>query len=96
MFFILLFSFSPTSSLFFLDYKQGQLQELKDQLPPEVHELLGKAANVAGNLSNEVIEFNTQMLVKMEELSSQVHVGDKTLADILFSGKVQEYLYDLG
>ena len=50
---------------------------------------------MAGNLSNEVIEFNTQMLVKMEELSSQVHVGEKTLADILFSGKVQRYLLDL-
>ena len=90
VFFVLLVSFILTSSLFLLDYKQGQLQELKAQLPPEVHDILDKAAKVAGDLSAEVRKFNTQMLVKVEELSSQVPVGDKTLADILFSGKAQK------
>ena len=89
VFYVLLLSFILTSSLFLLDYKQGQLQELKTQLPPELNEIIDKAAKMAGNLSDKIMEFNTQMLVKIEELSSRVPVGDKTLADILFSGKAK-------
>ena len=87
VFFVLLVSFALTSSLFLLDYKQGQLQELKAQLPPEVHDVLDKAAKMAGDLTAKIKEFNAQALVKIQELSSQVPVGDKTLADILFTGK---------
>ena len=87
MFYILLLSFILTSSLFLLDYKQGQLQELKAQLPPEVYGVLEVAAKVTGDLTIKVRELNTQALGKIAEMSSKVPVGDKTLADILFSGK---------
>ena len=87
VFFVLLVSFALSTSLFLLDYKQGQRQELKAQLPPEVYGVLEVAAKVTGDLTIKVRELNTQALGKIAEMSSKVPVGDKTLADILFSGK---------
>ena len=87
VFFVLLASLALTISLFRLDYKKGQLQELKAQLPPEIHDVLEKAENVSGDLIAKVTELYIKALVTVEELSSHVPVGDKTLADILFSKK---------
>jgi len=87
VFFVLLASLALTISLFRLDYKKGQLQELKAQLPPEIHDVLEKAENVSRDLIAKVTELYIQVLVTVEELSSHVPVGDNTLADILFSKK---------
>jgi len=87
VFFVLLASLALTISLFRLDYKKGQLQELKAQLPPEIHDVLEKAENVSGDLIAKVTELYIKALVTVEELSSHLPVGDKTLADILFSKK---------
>ena len=87
VFFVLLASLALTISLFRLDYKKGQLQELKAQLPPEIHDVLEKAENVSRDLIAKVTELYIQVLVTVEDLSSHVPVGDNTLADILFSKK---------
>ena len=87
VFFVLLASLALTISLFRLDYKKGQLQELKAQLPPEIHDVLEKAENVSRDLIVKVTELYIKSLETVEELSSHVPVGDKTLADILFSDK---------
>jgi len=87
LFFVLLASLALTFSLFVLDYQQGQLQEFRSQLPPEVRDVLDKAARVSGDLSAQVRQSYNRALVKVEELSSQVPLGDKTLADILFGDK---------
>jgi len=87
VFFVLLASLALTISLFRLDYKKGQLQELKAQLPPEIHDVLEKAENVSRDLIVKVTELYIKSLETVEELSSHVPVRDKTLADILFSDK---------
>ena len=48
---------------------------------------MDKVAKATGDLSAQVRQAYARALVKVEELSSQVPVGDKTLADILFSDK---------
>ena len=88
LFFIFLFSFTLTLTLFLVDYKTGQLHQLRSQLPPEVQELIEKAGDVLADFIVKVRKFNTQVLMKVEELSRKVPVGDKTLADYLFAAKI--------
>ena len=87
IFFLLLAALALVISLFLLDYQQGQLQEFRSQLPSEVRDVMDKVAKATGELSVKVRQAYARALVKVEELSSQVPVGDKNLADILFSGK---------
>ena len=79
-----------TFSLFVLDHYQDQLLEFSTQLPPKVGDVLDKAAKVSGDLSAQGRQSYNWALVMIEELSSQVPVGDQTLADILFSEKKQK------
>ena len=73
-----------------LDYKQGQLDQLKSQLPPEVHEAVEKAGKLLADFLVKVKAFNTQVLLKAEELSAKIQIGDKTLADYIFNAKQQK------
>ena len=92
VFFILLVSFCVTTALFMLDYKQGQLDQLKSQLPPEVHEAVEKAGKLLADFLVKVKAFNTQVLLKAEELSAKIQIGDKTLADYIFNAKQQKVI----
>ena len=92
VFFILLVSFCVTGALFMLDYKQGQLNQLKSQLPPEVHEAVEKAGKLLADFLVKVKAFNTQVLLKAEELSAKIQIGDKTLADYIFNAKQQKVI----
>ena len=95
IFFLLLAALALVISLFLLDYQQGQLQEFRSQLPPEVRDVMDKVAKATGDLSAQVRKAYARALVKVEELSSQVPVGDKTLADILFSDKKPQVQYSM-
>ena len=88
VFFIMLFSFSLTATLFLMDYKSGQLEQFTSQLPPEVHEAAEKAKVVLADFLVQVRKFNTQVLMKIEEFSKKVQIGDKTLADYIFASKI--------
>ena len=76
-----------------LDYKQGQLDQLKSQLPPEVHEAVEKAGKLLADFIVKVKAFNTQVLLKAEEFSAKIQIGDKTLADYIFNAKQQKVIW---
>merc|ERR1712012_1306389 len=89
-FFVLFFSFTLTTSLFLMDYKKGQLEQMTSSLPPEVLQVAEKVGKIGAEVLDKVRAFNTQVLLKVEELSRKVPIGDKTLADYIFFRKMQQ------
>merc|ERR1719445_1421973 len=77
MIFVLMVFLALTFGLFRLDYKKGDLQEIKAQLPPEIHDALEKAENVSRDLNAKVRELYIKAMVKVEELSSHVFSKEK-------------------
>ena len=73
-----------------MDYKKGQLEQMTSSLPPEVLQAAEKAGKVLAEVLDKVRTFNTQVLLKVEELSKKVPIGDKTLADYIFFRKMQQ------
>ena len=67
VFFALLFSAALTLSLFLMDYKQGQLQELKAQLPPGARDVLDHVAKVFEDITTKLYN---QVLILDKYLSS--------------------------
>ena len=90
VFFVLFFSFTLTTSLFLMDYKKGQLEQMTSSLPPEVLQAAEKVGKIGAEVLDKVRAFNTQVLLKVEELSRKVPIGDKTLADYIFFRKMQQ------
>eukprot|EP00092_Neocalanus_flemingeri_P038900 GFUD01042349.1.p1 GENE.GFUD01042349.1~~GFUD01042349.1.p1 ORF type:complete len:381 (+),score=161.82 GFUD01042349.1:431-1573(+) len=83
---ILFLSFALTTTLFMLDYKEGQLAQVASTLPPEVQELVKKANVAAAALNENIKKIIAEALIKAEELSKKVPIGgDTTLADIVFN-----------
>ena len=77
MIFVLMVFLALTIGLFRLDFKKGDLQEIKAQLPPEIHDALEKAENVSRDLNAKVRELYIKAMVKVEELSSHVFSKEK-------------------
>ena len=82
VFFALLFAFVLSASLFSLDYQRGQIGILTSRVPPEVVDALVK---VNGEIKNSFGKFKAYLLT----VTSQVNIGELTLADYIFSGDKQ-------
>merc|ERR1719483_1053725 len=88
---VLFLAFALTTTLFLVDYEQGQLAQLTSTLPPEVQQLAKKVDVAVAALTDNIKKVAAQALIKAEELSKKVPLGgDKTLADILFNSKEKE------
>merc|ERR1739838_966086 len=92
LFFTILFlSFALTTTLFMMDYKEGQLAQVASTLPPEVHQLAKKADVAVAALAKNIKVIAAQALIKAEELSKKVPIGgDRTLADVVFNSAEKE------
>ena len=84
---VLLASFALTATLYLTDYQQGQLAKLTASLPPEVQQLASKADQALADLTKNLQRIAANGVDKAEELAEKVPVGDKTLADYVFSSK---------
>merc|ERR1711936_1349943 len=87
---VLLASFALTATLYLTDYQQGQLAKLTASLPPEVQQLATKADQALADLTKNLQRIAANGVDKAEELAEKVPVGDKTLADYVFSSKRKE------
>ena len=88
IFTVLLLTFTLTATLYITDYKQGQLSKLTSSMPPQVQEFAKKVDIAAAALTENLKKIAAQALIKAEELSMKVPIGeDRTLADVLFSSK---------
>ena len=86
VFTILFLSFALTTTLFMMDYKEGQLAQVASTLPPEVQQLAKKADVAVAALAKNIKVIAAQALIKAEELSKKVPIGgDRTLADVVFN-----------
>merc|ERR1712013_540655 len=78
---VILLAFTLTTTLFLVDYKQGQLAQFTSTLPPAVQDF-GKKVDVAAvAVTENVKKVVAEALIKAEELSKKVPLGeDRTLA----------------
>ena len=85
---IILLAFTLTTTLVLVDYKQGQLAQFTSTLPPAVQDF-GKKVDVAAvAVTENVKKVVAEALIKAEELSKKVPLGeDRTLADVIFNTK---------
>ena len=85
---VILLAFTLTTTLFLVDYKQGQLAQFTSTLPPAVQDF-GKKVDVAAvAVTENVKKVVAEALIKAEELSKKVPLGeDRTLADVIFNTK---------
>merc|ERR1739838_709786 len=91
VFTILFLSFALTTTLFMMDYKEGQLAQVASTLPPEVQQLAKKADVAVAALAKNIKVIAAQALIKAEELSKKVPIGgDRTLADVVFNSAEKE------
>merc|ERR1712168_442136 len=91
VFTILLLAFALTTTLFLVDYRQGQLAQLTSNLPPAVQDIGKKVDIAAVAVTENVKKVVAEALIKAEELSKKVPLGeDRTLADVLFNTKEKE------
>merc|ERR1712025_1321774 len=88
---VILLAFTLTTTLFLVDYKQGQLAQFTSTLPPAVQDF-GKKVDVAAvAVTENVKKVVAEALIKAEELSKKVPLGeDRTLADVIFNTKEKE------
>merc|ERR1712215_513724 len=91
VFTVILLSFTLTTTLFLVDYKEGQLAKMASTLPPEVQQFAKKVDAAVAALIVNIKKIAAQALIKAEELSKNVPIGgDRSLADILFNSKEKE------
>ena len=85
---IILLTFILTTALFLVDYKQGQVAQLSFTLPPAVQDFGKKVDIAAFAVTENVKQVVAEALIKAEELSKKVPLGeDRTLADVIFNTK---------
>merc|ERR1711887_497485 len=91
VFTVILLSFTLTTTLFLVDYKEGQLAKMASTLPPEVQQFAKKVDAAVAALIVNIKKIAAQALIKAEELSKKVPIGgDRSLADIVFNSKEKE------
>merc|ERR1712215_183075 len=91
VFTVIFLSFTLTTTLFLVDYKEGQLAKMASTLPPEVQQFAKKVDAAVAALIVNIKKIAAQALIKAEELSKNVPIGgDRSLADILFNSKEKE------
>merc|ERR1711910_303620 len=91
VFTVIFLSFTLTTTLFLVDYKEGQLAKMASTLPPEVQQFAKKVDAAVAALIVNIKKIAAQALIKAEELSKKVPIGgDRSLADIVFNSKEKE------
>merc|ERR1711887_253509 len=91
VFTVIFLSFTLTTTLFLVDYKEGQLAKMASTLPPEVQQFAKKVDAAVAALIVSIKKIAAQALIKAEELSKKVPIGgDRSLADIVFNSKEKE------